>query len=193
MGQRLRSGSIGVWNQVSPYLGGIGVTSLISSCFICLYYNMIVAWCFYYLFISFQDPLPFESCPTVTGSNVTEPECAVAGETSYYWYRKALNLSPSISEAGEVQWHLALVLLLAWLIVFLCTMKGVKSTGKVNVELHSMCKFFEVVMCRSINQYTRLISNWEQLRENHQLCPRTYAWCWSTFPQLFPNCSRVEF
>ena len=132
MGQRLRNGSIGVWNQVSPYLGGIGMTSWVASSFICIYYNMIVAWCFYYLFISFQDPLPYESCPTVDG-NVTEPECATSGETSYYWYRKALNLSPSISEAGEIQWHLALVLLLAWLVVFLCTMKGVKSTGKVNV------------------------------------------------------------
>ena len=132
MGQRLRNGSIGVWNQVSPYLGGIGVTSSIASAFICIYYNMIVAWCFYYLFISFQDPLPYEDCPTVDG-NVTEPECKIAGATSYYWYRKALNLSPTIAEAGEVQWHLALVLLLAWLAVFLCTMKGVKSTGKVNV------------------------------------------------------------
>jgi solute carrier family 6 amino acid/orphan transporter-like 15/16/17/18/20 len=93
---------------------------------------MIVAWCFYYLFISFQDPLPYQDCPTVDG-NKTEPECALAGETSYYWYRKALGLSPSITESGEVQWHLALVLLLAWLVVFLCTMKGVKSTGKVNV------------------------------------------------------------
>ncbi|CAB4011461.1 sodium-dependent neutral amino acid transporter B(0)AT1-like isoform X1 [Paramuricea clavata] len=129
MGQRLRNGSIGVWNQVSPYLGGIGVTSLVASCFICIYYNMIVAWCFYYLFISFQDPLPYQDCPTVDG-NKTEPECALAGETSYYWYRKALGLSPSITESGEVQWHLALVLLLAWLVVFLCTMKGVKSTGK---------------------------------------------------------------
>ncbi|XP_028399406.1 sodium- and chloride-dependent transporter XTRP3-like [Dendronephthya gigantea] len=130
MGQRLRQASIGVWNEVSPYLGGIGVTSLVASCFISIYYNMIVAWCFYYLFISFQDPLPFQDCPTNDWGNATDPECHVAGETSYYWYRKALNLSPSITEPGEVQWHLALVLLLAWLIVFLCTMKGVKSTGK---------------------------------------------------------------
>lgn len=130
MGQRLRGSSVCVWNQVSPYLDGIGITSLVASSFISIYYNMIVAWCFYYLFISFQETLPFGECPTVDG-NLTNPECAIAGKTSYYWYRKALNISPSISEPGKVQWHLALVLLLAWIVVFLCTMKGVKSTGKV--------------------------------------------------------------
>ena len=121
-----------MWNQVIPYMGGIGVTSFVASIFISIYYTVIVAWCFYYLFISFQDPLPYQDCPTV-GGNKTEPECAKAGSTSYYWYRKALDLSPSISDPGEVQWHLALVLLLTWLIIFLCTMKGVKSTGKVRV------------------------------------------------------------
>lgn len=34
-------------------------------------------------------------------------------------------------EIGEIQWDLTLCLLLSWLIVFLCLMKGVKSSGKV--------------------------------------------------------------
>lgn len=29
IGQRLRKGAIGVWNEVSPYLGGIGISSAI--------------------------------------------------------------------------------------------------------------------------------------------------------------------
>lgn len=120
---------------MSPFLGGIGVTSIVCSTLICIYYNMIVAWCFYYLFISFQDPLPYEHCPTTSGGNLTDPECQRAGATSYYWYRKTLDLSPSIAESGHIQWHLALVLLLAWLVVFLCTMKGVKSTGKVSTSM----------------------------------------------------------
>ena len=31
---------------------------------------------------------------------------------------------------GEVHWDLTLCLLLSWIIVFLCLMKGVKSSGK---------------------------------------------------------------
>lgn len=34
-------------------------------------------------------------------------------------------------EIGEIQWDLTLCLLLSWVIVFLCLMKGVKTSGKV--------------------------------------------------------------
>lgn len=42
-----------------------------------------------------------------------------------------LGESPSIRETGEIRWPLALCLLLAWIIVFLCLCKGVQSSGKV--------------------------------------------------------------
>jgi hypothetical protein len=32
---------------------------------------------------------------------------------------------------GNVRWHLALCLLLAWAVVFVCIIKGIKSAGKV--------------------------------------------------------------
>lgn len=34
-------------------------------------------------------------------------------------------------EIGEIQWDLTLCLLLSWVIVFLCLMKGIRSSGKV--------------------------------------------------------------
>ena len=48
IGQRLRKGSIGVWKQVSPYLGGIGIASGVVSFNVALYYNTIIAWCLNY-------------------------------------------------------------------------------------------------------------------------------------------------
>lgn len=48
IGQRLRKGAIGVWNQVSPYLGGIGISSAFVSFNVALYYNTIIAWCLFY-------------------------------------------------------------------------------------------------------------------------------------------------
>ena len=48
IGQRLRKGAIGVWNQVSGYLGGIGIASAFVSLNVALYYNTIIAWCLYY-------------------------------------------------------------------------------------------------------------------------------------------------
>lgn len=42
-----------------------------------------------------------------------------------------LKLSVGIEETGEIQFSLAMCLLCAWIIVFLCLCKGVQSSGKV--------------------------------------------------------------
>lgn len=39
--------------------------------------------------------------------------------------------SQGIGSPGAIRWNLCLCLLLAWVIVFLCILKGVKSSGKV--------------------------------------------------------------
>uniref|UniRef100_A0A8C9XYK8 Transporter n=1 Tax=Sander lucioperca TaxID=283035 RepID=A0A8C9XYK8_SANLU len=63
IGQRLRKGSVGVWRAISPYLTGVGVASMLVSLLIGLYYNTLIAWILWYLFNSFQDPLPWTQCP----------------------------------------------------------------------------------------------------------------------------------
>ncbi|KAJ2943557.1 hypothetical protein O0L34_g16665 [Tuta absoluta] len=83
IGQRLRKGAIGVWHQVSPYLGGIGISSAVVSFNVALYYNSIIAWCLFYFAQSFQAELPWSECPKKyfpNGSYTTEPECAVSHE-----------------------------------------------------------------------------------------------------------------
>nr|XP_044992185.1 sodium- and chloride-dependent transporter XTRP3 isoform X4 [Jaculus jaculus] len=54
VGQRMRQGSIGAWRTISPYLSGVGVASVVASFFLSMYYNVINAWSFWYLFHSFQ-------------------------------------------------------------------------------------------------------------------------------------------
>uniref|UniRef100_A0A8C6WSC1 Transporter n=1 Tax=Neogobius melanostomus TaxID=47308 RepID=A0A8C6WSC1_9GOBI len=63
VGQRIRRGSIGVWNYMYPQLGGIGVSSLMVCGFVGLYYNVIIGWSIFYFFQSFQYPLPWAECP----------------------------------------------------------------------------------------------------------------------------------
>lgn len=124
-----------MWNYISPLMGGVGIASVMVCLLVGIYYNMIIAWCFYYLFASWQNPLPYSSCPEikVNGTNGTLglPECELAGRTQYYWYNEALGISSGIDESGKILWPLALCLLLAWLVVFLCMMKGVQTAGKV--------------------------------------------------------------
>ncbi|CAG0886482.1 unnamed protein product [Darwinula stevensoni] len=130
IGQKMRQGSIGVWKSIHPALGGLGICSAIVSFLVGLYYNVVITWCFYYLFNSFQSPLPWAECPVDNNGSVVE-ECALSSETSYFWYRNAIDSSTSIGDLVEIKWWMCLCLLLAWLVVYLCMMRGIQSSGKV--------------------------------------------------------------
>uniref|UniRef100_A0A3B5BI51 Transporter n=1 Tax=Stegastes partitus TaxID=144197 RepID=A0A3B5BI51_9TELE len=131
IGQKMRLGSIGAWSAISPYLGGVGLASVVTSLYLCLYYNILNAWSFWYLFHSFQPVLPWAECPL--NSNLTAPieECEKATPTQYFFYRETLNISPSIEENGGIHTGQALCFLLTWVLTYLCIVRGVQSTGKV--------------------------------------------------------------
>ncbi|XP_068944450.1 sodium- and chloride-dependent transporter XTRP3 [Petaurus breviceps papuanus] len=145
VGQRMRQGSIGAWRMISPYLQGVGISSVVVSFFLSMYYNVINAWAFWYLFNSFQDPLPWSSCPLNSNLTGYDEECEQASPTQYFWYRTTLNISPSIQENGSIQWEQALCLILAWLVVYLCILKGTESTGKVVYVTASLPYFVLII------------------------------------------------
>ncbi|KAF3689842.1 Sodium-dependent neutral amino acid transporter SLC6A17 [Channa argus] len=111
VGQKIRRGSIGVWNYVCPRLGGIGVSSL----------------------MSFQYPLPWSDCPIRKNGTlaIVEPECDKSSATTYFWYRQTLNTTSTIAESGGLNVKMTLSLLVAWIIVCLAVIKGITSSGKV--------------------------------------------------------------
>ncbi|CAM1298491.1 SLC6A19 (predicted) [Pycnogonum litorale] len=137
IGQKLRLGSVGVWNRIHPRLGGLGISSTMVSFLVSLYYNVIITWCLYYLLKSLTSDLPWAHCPEYpvdhngTIREVPVHECAVSSATSYFWYREALEISPSIEESGGIKWWMTLCLIGAWIICYLCVMRGIQSTGKV--------------------------------------------------------------
>uniref|UniRef100_A0A6I8SPS4 Transporter n=1 Tax=Xenopus tropicalis TaxID=8364 RepID=A0A6I8SPS4_XENTR len=137
VGQRIRRGSIGVWNYISPKMGGIGFASCIVCLFVALYYNVIIGWSLFYFSQSFQHPLPWDQCPLVKNASNTfvEPECEKSSATTYYWYREALNISNSITEGGGLNWKMTLCLLAAWILVCLAMIKGIQSSGKLEIML----------------------------------------------------------
>jgi solute carrier family 6 amino acid/orphan transporter-like 15/16/17/18/20 len=93
IGQRLRTGPVGVWNAIHPYLGGVGVSAAIVSYLVGLYYNVILTWCIYYLWQSFSLELPWTNCPKYeNGTDVAE--CARSTTpTNYFWNREAIDTS----------------------------------------------------------------------------------------------------
>ncbi|KAF7656806.1 hypothetical protein LDENG_00035780 [Lucifuga dentata] len=130
IGQRLRKGSVGVWMAINPYLAGVGIASMAVSFLVGMYYNTIIAWVMWYFFNSFQSPLPWSQCPL--NANLTAPvsECRRSSPVDYFWYRQTLNTSVVIEEAGDLQWWIVLCLVAAWMVLYICCIRGIETTGK---------------------------------------------------------------
>lgn len=58
-------------------------------------------------------------------------ECARSSPVDYFWYRETLNISTSINDSGSVQWWILLCLTCAWSVLYVCTIRGIETTGKV--------------------------------------------------------------
>ncbi|XP_042648664.1 sodium-dependent proline transporter-like [Tyto alba] len=134
LGQYGAAGPITVW-KCCPLLKGVGVAMLIVSSLVSLYYNVIIAWAFYYLGSSFQSPLPW-SCDAPGNAHLCQNTSGSAGRVSaseVFWNEQVLGVTRSsgLGDPGPVRWPLALCLLAAWGLVFLCMLKGIRSSGKV--------------------------------------------------------------
>ena len=79
--------------EFEPFFRGLGVGMAVVSFTVGAYYTMVSGWALYYFFNSFQDPLPWSSCPiestdysfdNVTYTDIPMPvdECAKAGPGS---------------------------------------------------------------------------------------------------------------
>ncbi|CAN9503800.1 unnamed protein product [Ophioblennius macclurei] len=130
IGQRLRKGSVGVWRAINPCLTGIGVGSMLVSLLIGLYYNTLIAWILWYLFNSFQSPLPWSQCPLNENATGYVRECQESSTVDYYFYRETLDTSASISDSGGVHWPMVLCLLSAWTVICICYIRGIGTSGK---------------------------------------------------------------
>uniref|UniRef100_A0A3P8WQQ7 Solute carrier family 6 member 7 n=1 Tax=Cynoglossus semilaevis TaxID=244447 RepID=A0A3P8WQQ7_CYNSE len=138
LGQYGAAGPIMVW-KCCPLLKGIGIGMLCVSTLVCLYYNVIIAWTFYYLGSSFQSPLPW-SCDAVAnaglcGNNTTGNMSTgrMLSPSEIFWNERVLGVvnSEGLHDPGPVRWPLGLCLLAAWVIIFLCMLRGIHSSGKV--------------------------------------------------------------
>lgn len=158
-GQFGNLGPITIW-RVCPLFKGIGYTMVTISALVAMYYNVVIAWAIYYFFASMQEKLPWSDCNNpwndgkcanlLTGSfrddtihkvacrNTTFMACTnFTSPAEQYWDRVVLGVTDyngntrEMEDIGVPQWHLTLCFLLAWIIVFLSLIKGVKSSGKV--------------------------------------------------------------
>ncbi len=173
IGQFTSQGPINCW-KMAPIFKGLGISMTITSFYLAIYYNMIIAYSLYFLFYSFQSPLPWSKCnPILQSMNCTDDfdnfiiRCDQAdvyrdpnglcysyssdSRQSIGWWNREKRLefkkpvlpsqdffninilakSNGLENSEPLVWQLVLCLFFAWLIIFLCLFKGIKSSGKV--------------------------------------------------------------
>ncbi|KAK3100774.1 hypothetical protein FSP39_025139, partial [Pinctada imbricata] len=201
LGQFASEGPITVW-KVKPLFMGIGWGMVSISGMVSMYYNVIIMYSIYYMFVSFvnlDDTLPWQTCGNSWNTDECRTEAYPDIENAYnetvkidmlmslksmsclnstatfnklstqfnmtfnsfaqyysnstylenyeacdikfrtaseeYWTRYVLRLHEAepdrLYDIGDVSLKNILCLLVAWVFIFFCLMKGVKSSGKV--------------------------------------------------------------
>lgn len=135
-GQFAGQGPLTIW-ACAPICKGVGFAMVLVSLLVCIYYNVIMAYTIFYTASTFQKQVPWERCDPawencfVRSQNVTNISSEARTSSQMYWERYVLDLSPGIEEMGGIKWDLALCLLLSWIIVIICLLRGIKTSGKV--------------------------------------------------------------
>jgi NSS family neurotransmitter:Na+ symporter len=88
-----------------------------------VYYNVVMAWTWLYLYHSFTSPLPWGS--TIAESREFQNK-VILGKSSDPGCEIPLSCG-----MGSIHWPIVLALFVQWTVVFLCCYKGVKGVGKV--------------------------------------------------------------
>ncbi|XP_014662713.1 PREDICTED: sodium-dependent proline transporter-like [Priapulus caudatus] len=139
-----------------PIAKGVGAAMVMVSLIVAIYYNVIMSYTLYYMFASMQKVLPWTTCNNewntkycyVRGENITYFTNLIANTSltlktaaEEYYNNKVLGAnviedgvqvsSYNIANLGPIKWDVVLCLLLSWIVVFACLMKGIKSSGKV--------------------------------------------------------------
>ncbi|GFS10062.1 sodium- and chloride-dependent glycine transporter 2-like [Elysia marginata] len=154
-GQFASKGPITIWEN-NPLFKGLGYTMVALAAIISVYYNIVVATAIYFLFASMQSEVPWASCGNDWNTcacrtydmnvtlvdplmwyNSTGLNCSKWSETFalklLFKERsggKVLEATDGIDEPGKLKWDLTLCNLLAWVIIAVALIKGVKTMGK---------------------------------------------------------------
>ncbi|XP_035486455.1 sodium- and chloride-dependent GABA transporter 2-like [Scophthalmus maximus] len=139
LGQYTSHGGITCWKKICPLFEGLGYGCQVVALYTGVYYIIILAWAFLYLFSSFKSELPWASCDNSWNTagcldhshNQTSSFGNGTSSVVEFWERRILGLSSGIDNIGNIRWDLAGCLLLAWTLCYFCVWNGVKSTGKV--------------------------------------------------------------
>uniref|UniRef100_A0A8C8FE45 Transporter n=1 Tax=Oncorhynchus tshawytscha TaxID=74940 RepID=A0A8C8FE45_ONCTS len=136
LGQFTSEGGITCWRKITPLFEGVGYATQVIVALLNFYYIIVLAWAIFYLSYSFTWDLYSCLNNDHTDSHlifvcVCVLVCVCTGVRACVCRRRVLRISSGIDHIGSLNWDLVLCLAIAWVLVYFCIWKGVKSTGKV--------------------------------------------------------------
>ncbi|XP_041452157.1 sodium-dependent nutrient amino acid transporter 1 [Drosophila obscura] len=152
IGQFTSQGTVKIWSVVPGFVG-VGYGQAFATICIITYYSSLLALTLYYLFVSFQSVLPWSYCwedwincvdsrpqedidSLLLGSSSSNATALVdtgklQSSSELYFLNVVIKEKLDISDGiGDPDWKLTLALFVAWVVIFLVIMRGVKSSGK---------------------------------------------------------------
>ncbi|KAI1284893.1 Sodium-dependent nutrient amino acid transporter 1 [Halotydeus destructor] len=140
IGQFGGKGPIKIWKCI-PGFKGVGFAQFVCNCYVMIFYNYLMALSVYYMFASFNSPLPWTQCNSewancttetkVDNNSTTEMPHEPISYSEAYFYQHVIRKSKSLSEITWISYKLIGCMLFSWTIIYFSIAKGVQSLGKV--------------------------------------------------------------
>lgn len=100
-GQYAALGPVAIYQRFCPLLRGLGYGMIIVSAIVMLYYNLIIAWTIFYMFVSFRfTDLPWQNC---------DPEWSTERTYGPFPFPKAPSTCPENNYLLAIDYRLLLV------------------------------------------------------------------------------------
>ena len=111
LGQYSAFGPTRLFGKMAPIFKGLGFAMVAVSSVVSIAYCVVISWSLLYMGSSFQAELPWNS--------------------TMNFYNSSILGIPNLNNSFELNWKLVICLLVAWIIVSLCIIKGIHGSGKV--------------------------------------------------------------
>ncbi|KAM7447968.1 hypothetical protein ABFA07_003876 [Porites harrisoni] len=137
VGQFTQSEPVHAWNKLCPLLRGLGFASIAVSFLVSVYYNVIMAWSLFYFYQAFKKDIPWVGChhpwntPDCYVYNASNPNASGSSPSREFLVKETLKISSGIDQPGSLNVPITISVLVAWILVYFCIWKGVRTTGKV--------------------------------------------------------------
>ncbi|KAH8378508.1 hypothetical protein KR093_011746, partial [Drosophila rubida] len=138
IGQFSGTGCTGMF-RLAPILKGTGYCMVVVNAYCVCYYSVLISYPIRMLYYCFFTVVPWACCdnswntPNCTIIDKLESVNAETVKTSSdeFFHNEVLRISSSIADLGGMVWQQLISLFIAWFVIYMCVVRGIKSASLV--------------------------------------------------------------